>query len=80
MEKNVKMNYYRKVLRVCEKYLGSGAKPFLDRQLKLHLYKKPNELTSKDGNFLAKWCEFTGNLLIGEKRGKELAKDILAIR
>ena len=69
--------FYEKVLRICEKYLTTGAKRFLDRQITYHLKKDPDSLSPADKAELAKWCKTSGKLLLGEEKAEQLAREIL---
>jgi hypothetical protein len=72
------MSYYNDVLAVCEKYLTSGAKRFLDRQITGHLDKEPGSITPIDKHELAKWAKISGTLLLGPVKADQLASDILS--
>lgn len=71
--------YYDKVLKVCERYLTSGGKRLLDRQITTHLSKTPDTLTPADKTELAKWCKISGGLLLGKEKAEDLERDILSV-
>ncbi len=62
--------FYEKVLRVCERYSGNDAKGFLDRQVR-HINKDPDTLSPESKAELAKWCEISGTLLLGQEGAKK---------
>ncbi len=73
------MGYYDNTLTVCEKYMKSNAKQFLDRQIASHLKKEPTELEkTADSAELGKWCRISGELVLGKAKATALQQDILA--
>ncbi len=72
-------DFYDKTLGICEKYLASGAKRFLDRQITMHLEKSPETLMPGDKDTLAKWCKTSGHLLLGQDKSEKLEKEILSV-
>ena len=71
--------YYDKLLVVCEKYLTTGAKDFLDRQIVSHLHKSTETVLPADKTELAKWCKISGGLLLGAEKAEKLSNDIISI-
>lgn len=70
--------FYDKIIGICEKYLSSGAKDFLNRQIATHLNKTPEALMPTDKTELAKWCKISGRLVLGNEKSEQLSKEILS--
>lgn len=69
---------YQNSLEICQKYLGSGAKQFLDRQIKSHLNKPVEEVLPEDKTELAKWFIISGALLIGMDKAQQMSNDLIS--
>lgn len=70
---------YDQALKICETYLSTSAKNFLDRQIKMHLGKSPDQITQSDKESLAKWCKTSSGMLIGGDKAIKLSDQILAL-
>lgn len=70
---------YQNSLEICQKYLGEGAKQFLDRQIKSHLNKPLEEVKPEDKTELAKWFKISGTLLIGKEKAQKMSNDLISV-
>lgn len=53
MEDPVKNDYYDKIIKIIEDYLGPAADRFVNRQVTLHIKKNPHDLQKDDVQMLA---------------------------
>lgn len=58
---------YDTIIGITEGYLGPAAQRFIDRQIKFHLNKEPEELTRDDLEKLAEWIKVSLALLTDDK-------------
>lgn len=70
---------YDKVVRITDVYLGPAASRFIDRQVRNHLHKAPEELSENDLYGLIDWIRAAVSLLtedsdMVEEYTEELAK------
>jgi hypothetical protein len=65
------VNLYHKTLVLLKTYLGESAKEFLDRQIKYHLKKSPEDIDINDKEELAKWCRISGCLFLNKREDAE---------
>lgn len=56
-------NTYKRVVRITHAYLGPAADRFIDRQVRNHLHKEPEDITSKDLARLTDWIRLAVSLL-----------------
>lgn len=71
---------YRQVVAVTYDYLGPAAQRFVDREIKAHLGKKPQDLTKADVVKLVDWSKLAFALLTEDaKMVDDYAKSLLAI-
>lgn len=71
---------YRQVVAVTYDYLGPAAQRFVDREIKAHLGKKPQDLTKTDVVKLVDWSKLAFALLTEDaKMVDDYAKSLLAI-
>jgi nitric oxide reductase activation protein len=54
---------YQQVVAVTYDYLGPAAQRFIDREIKAHLHKKPQDLTKADVVKLVDWSKLAFALL-----------------
>ncbi|MEO6761737.1 MAG: hypothetical protein ABI220_05220 [Candidatus Saccharimonadales bacterium] len=64
--KSVKL--YDEVVRVTYEYLGPAANRFVERQIKNHLRKRPEQLKKKDLKVLIDWIRLAMNLLSDDEK------------
>ncbi len=76
---DIMAEFYDNLLNVCKKYFSDNGKDFLDRQIKSHLNKSPETITTVDKDELAKWCRISGSLLLGKERSEQLSSEIVSI-
>ena len=72
--------YYQRVFKECELYMGDRAKRFLDRQIESHLSKNAEEVDYPDGETLAKWVQISSGLILGATKAQILSAKIRAIK
>ena len=71
---------YDQVLQVTTDYLGPAAERFITRQIKVHLDKKPSELSPADVAKLADWLKVAIALLTEDnKMVDDFNRDLLKI-
>lgn len=68
---------YQQLLTITEKYLSKDGQRFLDRQIKGHLNKPPEEIIPEDRVELAHWCMVSAALLVGTAKAQNFANEIL---
>lgn len=56
-------NLYTKVVRVTHVYLGPAAERFIDRQVRNHLHKRPQDLSREDLDKLIDWIRVAVSLI-----------------
>jgi hypothetical protein len=54
---------YKRVVRITHEYLGPAADRFIDRQIRNHLHKEPEEISEKDLSRLTDWIRLAVSLL-----------------
>jgi hypothetical protein len=54
---------YKSVIRVTHRYLGPAAERFIDRQIRNHLDKEPEQLTKQDLSQLVDWVRAAISLI-----------------
>lgn len=54
---------YDQTVRITDEYLGPAAGRFIDRQVRNHLHKKPENITAKDLKRLTSWIRLAVILL-----------------
>lgn len=54
---------YKHVVRITHAYLGPAADRFIDRQVRNHLHKEPEDITVKDLARLTDWIRLAVSLL-----------------
>jgi hypothetical protein len=75
------VNFYEKVNLLLEPYLGESAKQFLDRQIKYHLSKDPEDIDINDKEELAKWCRISSCLFLDKQEmSEEIYHKIISLR
>lgn len=55
---------YAKAVRITQRYLGTAADHFMDRQIENHLHKSPDELSATDLLSLIDWIRITASMFI----------------
>lgn len=68
------------VLAVLAKTLGPAAGPFLERQCKQRLNKRPEALEKGDLELLIKWVQIGMSLMLDDATGKNLALQLVGLR
>ena len=63
METQSKPTTYKRVVGITHMYLGPAADRFIDRQVRNHLHKEPEEITLKDLARLTDWIRLAVSLL-----------------
>jgi hypothetical protein len=56
-------NLYRALVKITHEYLGPAAERFIERQIRNHLHKEPEQLTKKDLSSLVDWVRAAVSLL-----------------
>lgn len=59
---------YRRVVFITHAYLGPAADRFIDRQVRNHLHKEPEEITEKDLLRLTDWIRLAVSLLTDDSQ------------
>jgi hypothetical protein len=67
-------------LAVVAEEVGPAAKPFLDRQCRVHLKKEPATLQKSDLDELAKWCAASLQMTLGAQIADKVKKGLLALK
>ena len=57
---------YEQAVRVTEPYLGPAANRFVDRQIRNHLHKEPEQLTESDLTQLIHWMRLAISVLTAD--------------
>lgn len=57
---------YDQAVRITEPYLGPAASRFVDRQIRNHLHKEPEDLTEDDLNQLIHWMRLAISVLTAD--------------
>ena len=67
---------------VLKKYLGFGAKDFLDRQIKFHLkVEPPDNITTANLDELANWCFISSKLYLkNDALAEEIKQKLLSLK
>jgi len=71
--------YYEAVYKVCEPSFGEATKLFLDRQIRKHLKKPPQEVAPADRQELAKWIRISAALLLDKDSAEILARRVVSV-
>lgn len=58
---------YKRVVNITGAYLGPAAERFIDRQIRNHLHKEPENLTTNDLARLTDWIRLAVSLLTDDK-------------
>ena len=72
-------DFYNRVFKECEAYLGKDTKKFLNRQIEAHLFKSPRTIDYSDKMALAMWIRISSSLILGQSESTELGNKILAL-
>lgn len=65
---------------ISKDFIGLTGKTFLERQCKFHLSIELNQIDKSKLDELAKWCEVSGSLIIGEEKAKSFREKILTLK
>ena len=68
MPAQTRMNTYKRVVRITHAYLGPAADRFIDRQVRNHLHKEPEDITEKDLSHLTDWIKLAVSLLTDDSK------------
>lgn len=60
-------NLHDKLVEVAADYLGPAGKRFVDRQIRFHLQKKPEDLKPADMGELTEWIKVSIGLLTDDR-------------
>ena len=63
MPTKTRKNVHKQVVRITHAYLGVAADRFIDRQVRNHLHKEPEDITKKDLAQLIDWIRLAVSLL-----------------
>jgi hypothetical protein len=74
------MTVEKDVLAVLAEELGPAAKPYLDRQCRLHLRKEPSSLEKVDIDELTKWCTAGIQATLGAQVAENVKKGLTALK
>lgn len=58
---------HTQISRILENYLGPAAERFVERQIRFHLHKNPDQVTTKDIPRLTEWIKVSMALLTEDK-------------
>lgn len=64
-------NVYRAVIEKTTIYLGPASERFIQRQIRTHVNKEPDELEKQDLEPLVEWVEVSMGLLTNDKKSIE---------
>lgn len=70
---------YDKVVRVTNVYIGPPAERFIERQVRNHLHKEPENISKKDLNSLIDWIRVAVSLLTEDSEIVEEYTEQLAL-
>lgn len=59
---------HKHVVRITHTYLGPAADRFIDRQVRNHLHKNPEDITEEDLSRLTDWIRLAVSLLTDDSR------------
>lgn len=59
---------YKELINVTSSYLGPSSERFIDRQIKNHLNKEPNQVKSSDIALLIDWIRLSMSILTNDDR------------
>jgi hypothetical protein len=65
---NKNEDLYKSVVKITNEYLGPAAERFIDRQVRNHLHKEPENLTKKDLTGLIDWVQVAMSLLSDDSK------------
>lgn len=71
--------FYDDCLKICQEYFSDNAKSFLDRQIKYHLNKGPQNLVTTDKEELIYWLRVSAALVIGKEKANALVQKIMSL-
>ena len=71
---------YFECLKLCNEYLGKTSEDFLNRQIRIHLLKTPEELNRNDIEKLATWIGISAALVIKDEQAMELKDKVLLLK
>jgi hypothetical protein len=74
------VNLYSQINDIIENYLGPATNRFVERQVKFHLHKKPEQLKAHDIPQLTEWIKVSMALLTEDKSAiDECEQQLLAL-
>lgn len=62
---------YDRAITILMPYFGESTMKFLNRQIRYHLSKAPEDIDLSDKEELAKWCRISSALLLDEQESSE---------
>jgi hypothetical protein len=71
---------YKELIRITDPFLGPSSERFINRQIRYHLNKDPEEIVASDVKDLVDWIRLSLSLLTDDGTAiKEYVKNIKAI-
>jgi hypothetical protein len=68
MPAQTRKSIYNQTVRITNAYLGPAAGRFVDRQVRNHLHKEPEDMTRKDLSHLIDWIRIAVSLLTDDSQ------------
>ena len=68
MPRQRRKSVYEQAVRITHAYLGPAAERFVDRQVRNHLHKEPEDITEKDLSLLMRWIRLAVALLTDDSQ------------
>jgi hypothetical protein len=68
MPAQTRRSVYQQAVHITDSYLGPAAERFVDRQVRSHLHKEPEDITEKDLENLIHWFRLAVSVLTDDNR------------
>lgn len=80
MKEGVSLDIPNELVKLCNEFIGVTGKTFLERQCKFHLQVDLKNVGKFHLAELAKWCQVSGSLIIGNDKANLLKEKILSLK
>jgi hypothetical protein len=80
MKEGVFLDISNELIKLCNEFIGATGKTFLERQCKFHLKVDLKNIDKSHLAELAKWCQVSGGLIIGNEKAKILKEKVLSLK
>lgn len=68
MATHTSQNTHERIVRITHEYMGVTAERFIDRQIRNHLHKEPDQVTAKDIPQLIDWVQLAVSHLTNDQQ------------